>query len=168
MNNREFDNIEKSTLLSAKANIMETGTIEAKFAWPLKRNDNYRAHGVIRNVPLVELNPLMTGLTFTRFQSGTLNRLYFDFSYDDRSSYGEVYLDYEDMKLQSLTRDKKSLINPVKTIIVNTAVKNDQNIKGEINQTRDQRRSVFQFWAKSMADGIRNAMIPKAVQKDQK
>ncbi|HZY81998.1 MAG TPA: DUF748 domain-containing protein [Cyclobacteriaceae bacterium] len=167
VNNRQLNNIEYSTL-EASAHVMKTGEVKATFKLPMEKDKKYSAKGSITNVPLRELNPLLKDVVFIEISSGRLNKMNFSFTYDDLASQGELQMDYEDLKILSLRKDKEGEISAFKTLLVNTAVKNDETLTGNIAVARNQKKAVFNLWTMSLVDGIKNALMPRAVAKNAK
>jgi hypothetical protein len=160
VNNREFKNLSGFSTLEASAHLMKTGTVKATFRLPLKAKEKYSAEGTIKNVPLKELNPMLKDLAFIEIASGRLNKLDFKFTYDDIGSKGELRFDYEDLKILGLKKAAEKDVDKFKTLLVNTAVKNDQTLTGPIDVQRNQKKAVFNLWAASIANGIRNGLLP--------
>jgi len=166
VNNREFKNLSGYSTVEASAHVMKTGEVKATFKLPLKKTEKYSAEGNIRNVPLKELNPLLSDLAFFEISSGKLNRLDFKFIYDDIGSKGQLTFDYEDLKVVGLKKEPGKDIDVFKTMLVNTAVKNDQTLTGDIDVRRNQRKAVFNLWTISIVDGLKNGLLPKQVKKN--
>lgn len=160
VNNREFKNLSGYSTLKATATLMKTGKIDATFQLPLDQTKRYTAEGSIINVPLVELNPILRDVAFVEIASGRLNRMVFAFTYDDVGSRGKLDFDYEDLTIRSLKKERDRNVAEFKTVLVNTAIKNDKTLTGGIDVERNQRKAVFNLWTKSLVDGIKNAMIP--------
>jgi hypothetical protein len=167
VNNREFKNLSGVSVLEASAKVMKTGNVKATFKLPLEAKKKYTAEGSIENVPLTELNPLLVDLAFVEIASGQLNKLDFGFTYDDTGSQGELHFDYEDLKIRGLKKEPHHELAAFKTILINTAVKNDETLTGKIDVERNQRKAVFNLWTISLVDGIKEALLPKPVKKIQ-
>ena len=89
----------------------------------------------------------------------------FHFTYDKRESNGEVNLNYNDLKIASLTeKESKTAVDKFKTFLLNTFIipkKKNQTTssregKGTIQFTRDTKRSIFNYWWKSLFTGIKS------------
>lgn len=167
-NNREFKNLSGISTLVASAKVMKTGTVKATFKLPLQKTLRYTAEGSIRNIPLRELNPLLSDLAFVEIESGRLNKLNFNFTYDDAGSTGELDFDYENLKILGLKKTKDKDLDRFKTLLVNTAVKNDQTLAGAIDVKRNKNKAVFNLWTISIVDGIRNSVLPGKKNKSKK
>lgn len=160
VNNREYKNLSGVSVLKASAKVMKTGTVKAVFRLPLQKQSKYTAEGTIRNVPLRELNPLISDLAFVEIESGRMNKLDFNFTYDDKGSKGELRFDYEDLKILGLKKAPTKDLDRFKTLLINTAVKNDQTLTGAIDVPRNQKKAVFNLWTISIVDGLKNGLLP--------
>jgi hypothetical protein len=160
VNNKDFKNMTGYSTLKASAQVMKTGKVEATFKLPLEADKKYSAEGSVTNVPLKELNPLLKDIAFIEIASGQLNALHFAFTYDDIGSQGEIRLDYEDLRILSLKKEKDGDVAAFKTLLVNTAMKKDVILTGTIDAQRNQRKAVFNLWAISLVDGLRSALMP--------
>lgn len=167
-NNREFKNLSGISTLEAKAKVMKTGIVKATFKLPLQKKLKYTAQGTITNIPLRELNPLLSDLAFVEISTGRLNKLNFAFTYDDYGSKGELNFDYEDLKILGLKKTPNKDLNRFKTLLVNTAVKNDQTLTGAIDVKRNYNKAVFNLWTISIVDGLKNGLLPGKKSKNKK
>jgi hypothetical protein len=121
-----------------------------------------------------------------RAESGRLNNLSFEFTYNDDASKGSLEMNYNDLKLMAFKDgekvDKKNRKKRkrngdsgegeeltekagLKSFVLNTFIirKNmdsntaEEKRTGTIHFDRDKRRSIFNYWAKSMFSGIKSA-----------
>lgn len=168
VNNREFKNMSGVSTLEASASVMKTGQVKATFKLPLEPKKKYSAEGTISNVPLNELNPLLKDLAFVEISSGRLNKMDFNFAYDDIGSKGQLRFDYEDLKILGLKKEPARELAAFKTMLINTAVKNDETLTGDIDVRRNQKKAVFNLWTISIVDGIRTALLPGKKNKSSK
>ncbi len=161
------DSIQKEyATLNASAKLMGEAQIDATFQLPYDERKPYVAKGTIGGMPLENLNSPLQNLAFVRIQSGTLEGLTFNFTYDDISSNGKVTINYRDLKIDGLKKDKKNVINDLKTLLINTVIKNDKDKEvplekrtGNVNFERDRKRQIFNFWWKSLFSGIKSSVI---------
>jgi hypothetical protein len=160
--NRSYNNLAPVTTLHATANVMTHGKIEASFTFPLEPGTAYRAHGRISRLPLTELNSILESAAFMSIETGHLNDLAFEFRYNNNVSTGSVEVDYKDLKVKGLTKDRDADVDPMKTLITNLALKNNNSKTGQIQTERDKRRFIFHYWAHSLMDGLRDAVVPVA------
>ena len=102
---------------------------------------------------LHHLNPVLENLAFIRIESGRLNALNFDFDYNDKASKGSLTINYQDLKITGLKKEKSKDESDMKTFLINTIVKNDKDKNmpidkrtGTIEFERDRKRQIFNFW----------------------
>ncbi len=155
------------TMLNATGNFMKTGLIEAEFMFPIDTTKNYTAKGKISNVPFNELNTMTEAAASLKFESGLLNNLYFNFSYNDYKSLGEVQLNYKDLKIVSLNQDKSK--QKIKSALINVLLKDTKDKstpvkdrKGKIEIDRDRKRFIFNLWWKSLQSGLKDSIMGSA------
>ena len=166
LSNRPYYNKPDHATLNAKAMLMGKGQIQATFLLPQKENEPYQAEGKIGNFPLHHLNPVLQNLAFINIESGKLNALNFKFNYTDKLSSGKLTINYEDLKINGLKKEKSVIINDFKTLLINTVVKNDKDKSvptekrtGTISFERDRKRQIFNYWWKSLLSGIKSGVL---------
>lgn len=170
LNNRIEETDQPYAVLDASALLMGTGQIKASFQFPLDGSLIYRARGFMSALPFAQLNPITENMASIRFESGTLNKLSFNFKYTDFTSKGELLIDYEDLRIASLNKNLST--NEFKTFIINGFVKNDKNRKlsklqstGIIDIERDRKRYIFNVWLKSLLAGLKSSVMETKKQK---
>src|SRR5205085_8534839 len=109
------------------------------FKFPLEAGTPYEARGHITHLPLSDLNPMIENAVFMSVETGYLNDLAFHFHYNNDVSTGKVEVDYKDLKVIGLTKDQESAVDPMKTLVANTALKNNTARTGTIHTERDKR-----------------------------
>jgi Domain of Unknown Function (DUF748) len=146
--------------------VMNNGSLRATFKFPLNSMANYEAYGNLRNMDLTSLNPALGNLSRIEIKKGTLNDLHFNFSYNDDVSTGEVLINYTDLKLQALKKEKIHEVNKLLSAAINAVVKSDKDKSvdkskriGVISIERDKKRFVFQLWWKSLLDGLQSTFL---------
>lgn len=150
--------------LDVETTFMRSGLLKASFDLPLHENSNYSVNGTLSNLPITELNPAVTPLAKMQFESGHMKLLSFQFTYDAISSSGEVEMNYENLKILSLKeKERKTMIHKLKTFLLNIFIaknKNEdtveENRKGTISFERDPKRSIFNYWWKSLFSGVKD------------
>ncbi len=163
LNNRIKNNENPYSTLHATGLIMGTGKIIADFQLPLDGKSVYKATGSVSNISFTEFNDILKTADL-RAESGQLNNLTFNFSYNDERSQGNLEIDYEDLRIAVLNKNKNST-HTVKTILINAVVRSNKNqarapIKrmGVIAAERNQQKFLFNFWWISLLDGLKSAM----------
>lgn len=171
LNNRIKEGDQPYATLMASALLMNDGLINATFRFPLDGTPTYQAEGSVSRMSFASLNPILKSMADVRVESGYMNNLTFNFHYTDHVSKGLLQVDYEDLHIIALDKNKKST-NEFKTLMINSFVKT--NIDQEktavrrsatIDIQRDRTKSIINVWAKSVLDGLKNSMIKSFAKK---
>jgi hypothetical protein len=164
LNNRIEKGDSSMAVLHAHGLLMNKGNVNAVFKFPLDGSPTYTAKGSIVGMPFAELNEALVNSAALRVQSGYLNSLTFDFNYTDLSSVGKLVINYENLRVSGLKKDKG--INEIKTLLLNMFVKNDKTKllpkaerTGTINVERDRKKFIFNLWWKSIRDGLKSSIL---------
>lgn len=173
INNREYYPDYKQATIKAKARVMGTGFVDAEFSLPYTKSQIYNAKGSISNLALARLNPMLESLAFISVESGKLNQLSFNFDYDDFKSNGSILINYENLKLIGLTKEKDSDRNDFKTWALNMFLKKDKDKSvskekrtGTIEYERDRRKALFNVWVKSLMSGVKSSVLDSPAEKE--
>ena len=158
-----------STKLRAKANLLGQGNIDLFVNFPLETETRSRLSGSVTDFSLPEINTMLTPTTNIKVESGQMEKLSFDFSFSHIRSDGQIELNYENLKLSIFKEDDDNNKDPekdnLKTFIMNTFVFRtdmDEDVPeekrtGTVAYLRDNNRSIFNFWVKSVVSGIKSA-----------
>jgi hypothetical protein len=153
------------TGMSARASIMNSALLEAEFVFPNRQTlQPYRASGRLEPVSIETFNPILVPSAFVRVDDGQIQRLKFDFTYNTNNSEGSLELEYEDLKITILDEDDGSK-KTFKTFIARTFLLQKDNLeeersykKGSISFERDKKRSIFNYWWKSLFSGMKDIL----------
>jgi hypothetical protein len=111
------------------------------------------------------LNPVLEPLALVSIRSGKVNRFQFEFSANQTSANGQLFFGYDDLKISVLEmKDGNTKEAKFASFLANSLMLRDKNPRGkellpdEINFQRDQKRSVLNYWWKSIFSGIRNTL----------
>jgi len=156
--------------LRANASLMGHGNIEVSVTFPFNRDQRSSISGSLHDFPIEKINPMLTPSTNIKVTSGIMHKLTFNFWFNAIRSDGEIELNYEDLKLVIYKEDDESKEagpqkDNLKTFILNTFVfrKNmdeklpEEKRTGTVMYERDDNRSIFNFWVKSLLSGIKSA-----------
>ncbi len=110
-------------------------------------------------------NPMLVQNAAVRVETGNLKRLAFNFTYDDDRSAGDLLFEYDNLKVHIL--DKEDRTNKkVQSFFTNILVLQKGNIRddrsfreGTIAFERDKKKSLFNYWWKSLLSGIKSIAI---------
>ena len=168
INNR---NPKENTQLSAQANLLGEGNVNLFVTFPADMKKRATLVGTIKDFSIPKINSMLTPSTNIKVESGEMKKLSFNFTFNAIRSDGEIELNYEDLKLVTFkeTDDKKKVEDlekdNFKTFIMNTFIFRktmDEDVPeekrtGTVMFVRDDSRSVFNFWVKSVVSGIKSA-----------
>ncbi len=153
------------TKLSAKANIMNQPTLNADFIFPnVKYDEPYQASGTLEPTQISIFNPMMHPSAGVKINSGHINQLAFDFSYNYSGSSGNLIFKYENLDFTMYNREDNSE-KPIESFFVdaiairNSNTEGDSYQKGEISVERNVKKSVFNYWWKSLFSGIKSVVV---------
>lgn len=173
ISNRDYYSNYKQATLITSARIMGKGRIKAEFSLPYGEQQIYNAKGTISNLALHRLNPILESLAFISVESGTLNQLNFNFDYNDLKSRGSILINYENLKIAGLTKEKESTTNEFKSWILNTVLRKDKDKSvsrekrtGTIDFDRDRKRAIFNLWVKSLFSGLKSSVLDSSNKKE--
>ena len=171
----EFRNVNNTSRegemqLKATSNLLGHGSVNLFATFPLAERKRASVGGTIENFHLPELNPMLTPTTRLMVESGKMKKLSFNFTFNAARSDGKIEMNYENLKVISFKEEEKTKGDGLekdnfKTFIMNAFVfrKNmDEDVPeekrtGTIMYMRDDSRSVFNFWVKSVLSGIKSA-----------
>jgi len=168
------DKADANAEMVATGRLLNTGKINALFKFPLNGSSIYSARGTISKIAFPALNPILKSVD-VRVESGYLNSLTFSFDYTEYNSKGVLEINYEDLRIISLDRNKTTT-NEVRTVLINMFLKNSKNQfksasaqTGIIDIERDRKRYIFNVWVKSILAGVKSSVVGGSPrQRDQK
>lgn len=157
--------------LEARAMVMGEGRLEAHFDIPLQNGaGSYAAYGRLGQMDMKSVNEILQHSAGVSVESGRVDQLDFSFTYDDDSSSGEVHFAYSDLKVQLLDRDGEGVFSEVGEDIgswfVNSFVAKTHNTPGDnfrtgvIEMERNKKKSIFNYWWKSLFSGLKSSITP--------
>ncbi|HYF68333.1 MAG TPA: hypothetical protein VD884_09355 [Ohtaekwangia sp.] len=158
--------LKEPILMQAYSRFMNTGDLHVSFSFPYDVSKPYTVSGSLQKFPLNGLNSMVGAAAKLKIESGVMTNLKFDYRYTMLNSTGMIELNYEDLKISSLREDKdgNQAISPIKTLLLNAFIKKDMNKDvnadkrtGEISFYRDTKRSIFNYWWKSVFSGLKAA-----------
>ncbi len=158
--------ITKPTTMQAQARVMGEALIKATFTFPNKKYQApYRAYGKMGPMSVQPFNTIIKQNAFVKAETGHIKDLSFDFSYTNDTSGGKLIFEYEDLKITVLNKNDFSK-KDVTSFIVNSFVLHKDNLRdsnnfreGTINFERDKKRSIFNYWWKSVLSGLKTIAV---------
>lgn len=152
--------------LAATSNLFGHGEVNLHAIFPLEESKRATVTGSIENFSLPEINPMLIPSARMKIESGKMKRLSFNFTFNETRSDGKIELNYENLKLITFKEEGDELEKDgFKTFMMNTFVFRkdmdedlpEEKRTGTVHYLRDDTRSVFNFWVKSMLSGIKSA-----------
>jgi len=162
-------------LLNGSATIMDSCQLSATMTYKMNHPDNlFTVTGNLSQFNMSVLNPIVEPLSLISIRSGKVDRFQFTFSADKTKANGYVVFGYSDMKISVLEK-KNGNTKEAKfaSFLANSILLRSKNPRGgellpdEISFYRDEKRSVLNYWWKSVFSGIRNTLGLKEVKPEQ-
>ena len=158
--------IKHPTSVSLSANVMDQAILSVDFIFPNKKfPKTYRASGKLGEMPIASFNPILTQNVKIKVISGNVKELTFNFNYNNNFSNGDLLFEYENLKVNLLDHNDYSNKN-VKSFLVNSFVLHKDNSRlkrnyreGKISFNRDKKKSIFNYWWKSVLSGLKSIAI---------
>ncbi len=154
----------ENVTMHTTALFMGKGKLDAHFVFPSDTTKPYKTTGTLKDFPMAQVNKILEPSFQTRIESGVMSNFAFNFIYNKVRSDGNVELNYDQLKIVSLQKDKndKKIINKFKTAVINLFVlkrNSEETARGDkklgtILYYRDSRRAIFHFWWKSIFSGL--------------
>jgi hypothetical protein len=152
--------------LDGTATIMDSCQLSTNLNFQMNNPENlFTVKGSLSPFQMRILNPVLEPLASVSIRSGKVDRFQFTFSADRTRANGYVVFGYNDMKI-SVLEMKNGNTKEAKfaSFLANSLLLRSKNPRGgellpdEINFNRDEKRSVLNYWWKSVFSGIRNTL----------
>lgn len=154
--------------LDAQCDVMGRSLLKASFSFPLRASEQpYTVSGNLKDMDLTAFNPMLEQVAFVSIEKGQLLDLDFKFHYNTEQSNGKMAFAYEDLKINTLnkeTNNSKGTGQDIKSFIANLLILKKNNLPdkddfrvGEIAFTRNKKKSIFNYWWKSLLTGFRSS-----------
>lgn len=161
--------LEKPAVINASSMVMDRAKLELTVRLPLLNQNGYHTlEGSVGEGNLQMLNPILVPTGFVRIESGYVRRGRFKAELNKTNANGSLYLLYDDLKVELLSKGTggdQSLGKEVLSFLANkVAIKGSNPSKGEeprtgsITVTRDPKRSVFSYWKECFNSGFLSSM----------
>ncbi len=152
--------------LDGTATIQDSSQLKVSMNYRMNHADNlFSAKGSLSQFNMRILNPVLEPLALVSIRSGKVNRFQFEFSANQTSANGQLFFGYDDLKISVLEmKDGNAKEAKFASFLANSLMLRAKNPRGkellpdEINFQRDQKRSVLNYWWKSIFSGIRNTL----------
>ncbi len=150
--------------MDIKTEVMGTGALTLRGIFPLYKEGDHQLCGTLAQMDMRDLNPVFEPLELIRIKSGDIRSLDFEINLGPESSSGEVQFAYDDLSVELLDKEdigKSGHRTFVSFLANNLKVKSsntDPLRKGEISFQRVKHKSVFNYWWKSLASGLKGSI----------
>jgi len=151
-------------VLSASASLMDSSMLNVKMDFDMNSPScQFTARGSLTPFDMTALNPMTENNAQIMVRSGYLNRFDFHFRADSVNSEGELMFAYDDLRISILeqkngdTKEAKFL-----SFLANSLVLKSKNprskvfLPDEIYFKRDPKRSIINYWWKTVFSGAKN------------
>lgn len=164
------EDIEKdiTTTLDVESQVMGTGLLNAHFKFPMDTKEGFHeVRGQLDPMSMADFNRMLEHVAFVRIDRGELDSLEFEMTLNENQSSGTLVMNYKDLKISVL--DKQSiqqhgLLENLKTFLANNFLVREDNTPetsmeaGPIQFERDETKSIFNYWWKSLLSGIKETI----------
>lgn len=152
--------------LSMQTNIMDQARLQANFKFPMENESNHqRITGKLGPMEMQPLNKALEPMAFVRINDGSILGLDFQMDLTSTKADGQVTFRYEDLNISLLDKEtnEETFGKKVTSLLANTMkIKTNNNGKvpriGDIDFERDQKKSVFNYWWKSLLSGLKSSI----------
>jgi len=132
-------------------------------------NGDHWITGTLGKLDLTALNKVFEPLTAVSIRSGLLDQLNFNVRLNDDVSDGEVTFLYNNLKIDKLNENylqAHDFDNSIKSLIANSFLIKKSNPSGRrdprtgiVHFNRNKRKAIFDFWLKSVLDGMKFTVL---------
>jgi len=155
--------------MNAQTSLMGSGLFTQTIYLPLKQGENYSTKGSIKNLDLTRLNSSAENFGLIHIESGILNELAFEFSFNEKNATGILTGDYNNLKVDKLKMDENKKLKKaaIKTMLERAFVipeNKDKNIPlskrtGKIDANYDPTRFTSFYIMSAILSGIRSSFV---------
>ncbi|NLR77326.1 DUF748 domain-containing protein [Chitinophaga eiseniae] len=147
--------------LTMEGAIMGSGSIKAAIYMPFAPGKDYNVNGTIDNLDVTSLNPSAENLGNFHVESGLLNHLAFQFSFNDEKASGKVVGEYHNLVLDKLKGQQKKIAKFPSFMLKHVIIPKNKDKSlpvdhrtGIIDYKFDHTRALSFYLLKSLLSGI--------------
>jgi hypothetical protein len=152
--------------LYGSATIQDSCQLKVSMNYLMNHPENkFTAKGSLSPFNMRILNPILEPLAMISIRSGKVNQFKFDFLANQTSANGQLFFGYDNLKISVLAmKDGNTKDSRFASFLANSLLLRSKNPRGkellpdEIAFQRDQKRSVLNYWWKSIFSGIKNTL----------
>lgn len=154
--------------------LMGAGKITAHIHIPIGNEQNvHYFEGTMSPMEMKAVNPMLRNIVFGEVVSGRVNGLSFSAHLNEDESQGTMRFGYEDLKVQINHEESEKGRKGLISFIANTFIVKSENPSSdefrvsEMHYVRDKRKSLINFWWKTLLSGLKDTMgVPEGNEKD--
>lgn len=177
-----FSNIKSSNgsipdlALDGTATIQDSCELRVNMNYLMNDQANsFKVKGSLNQFNMRIMNPVLEPLALVSIRSGKVHQFNFNFSADNTSASGQLFFGYDNLKISVLEmKEGNTKEARLASFLANSLLLRSKNPRGkellpdEILFHRDQKRSVLNYWWKSVFSGVRNTLgIKEGKQEEQ-
>lgn len=158
LNNRLAD---ESISIDIDTRFMNLAPLNLKAVFALDEKGTHRVNGRLGEMDLTVINPTIEGLLSMRVRSGNARSIHFDFMADDDISRGMLIFVYDDLEIRFFDAEtqRERRRDRFRSFIANRFMVRSDNPAEDprnalIEYERDKQRSMFNYWWRSISDGL--------------
>lgn len=152
-----------TTPLDIQTSVMGAAPLNVEVSLPMQSDGAHRVQGKLDSMQIDKLNPVLEPLGLVRADKGTIHSLVFDMNLGSAKSTGWVRMEYSNLKISVLDKEniREGGSQQLKSFLINTLKINSKNNeaplrKGEVSFERIPKKSIFNYWWKSLSSGIKD------------
>ena len=157
-------NIKPKVTIKANTLLMGQAQLETTMTYDMQSSSNlFHVSGNLGPCDLTMLNPVTTNTAGIAIKSGQLNRFEFDFDANNTQSNGKLRFAYDNLKVSILEyKDGNTKEAKFASFLTNSLVLKSKHprtrilLPDEIQFNRDPKRSIINYWWKSVFSGAKN------------
>ena len=158
--------ISEKTRMEASAKIMNESMLEAEFVFPNNiYPEKYQVTGTLEPLYLKAFNPMAISAASAKIESGRTKTVAFNFYYNNDRADGDLIFEYENLKIVLLNNNNSE--KDIASFFANAVAIKKNNLqstqsfnKGTVSFERDKKKSIFNYWWKSLQSGIKDSATP--------
>lgn len=152
--------------LDAQTKLYGEALLKARFRFDMTSSEYFHtASGSLQPMNLSAINNMLEKSAPIRIEDGKLNRFEFDLTFNAENSEGLLFMGYEDLKIAVLEYNHGEQQKArLASFWANNMILNSKNPKGDelepvsIYYERDKKRSIINFWWKSIYSGVKEVL----------
>ncbi|MCK9452332.1 MAG: hypothetical protein M0Q90_11630 [Bacteroidales bacterium] len=157
--------IDEPTLIKADARLMGGPLLDIVFEFPNKKFPvEHHVTGSLQPTEMNIVNPFLNTNMAADIEQGKISTFRFNFLYDNDIAHGSLLLEYDNLKVNLIDREDNS-VKRIKTFLINKIALHSNNQRyennfqaGKIDFKRHKKKSVFNYWWKSLLSGIKSVI----------